>query len=190
MAENGIDSGEAHDSPSKHSLPFNVGDVVDGRWKLAERLGSGSFATVFLASSSTCSALFAVKVEFKVDLPQIANAISRMALMHKTICYLFLMRFSLRKRVIFHLLGNQVAKANAKKADTILMLQKEAKVLTILKGTPGVPEIISSPNSSNYLVSTLLHATLSSLGRRLRSAAYRADLFLMAREAGVQVTVR
>ena len=69
------------------------------------------------------------------------------------------------------------------------MLQKEVQFLKLLRGIPGVPEIIQSPSCNSYIVSTLLHATLDMLGRRLRSDSLPADVFLVARQAGAAITV-
>jgi len=73
------------------------------------------------------------------------------------------------------------------------MLQREARMLALLtaKGVKGVPEIFSSIlESERYIVSTLMHVSLYELGRRLRRDALEADVFLVAREAGVAITVR
>ena len=75
------------------------------------------------------------------------------------------------------------------------MLRKEAEMLALLKarGVKGVPEIFSSVLDSEtrgYIVSTLMHVSLFELGRRLRRDALEADVCLVAREAGLAITVR
>ena len=68
-------------------------------------------------------------------------------------------------------------------------------MLALLKerGVKGVPEIFSSVLDSEtrgYIVSPLMHVSLFELGRRLRRDALEADVCLVAREAGLAITVR
>lgn len=51
-------------SDEEQNSPVKIGDVLGGRWNLKERLGTGSFGKVFLASDAYCDgeAPVAVKV--------------------------------------------------------------------------------------------------------------------------------